>query len=267
MMLFADPLWHTLGRLNLTDMPLLGCMTVAAAVLFRNPRLEGRGGVLLYGAAAGLALMTKGAAGLMPLLVLCLFYLVSPERPTVLRIAGVFLVAGVVAVPWHAYQYMVHQRWFWAEYVLTEHVAFGLGTPPQTSEENQAWFYLRRLILMDGPLFAAGVFSIPFWWRRRDAEGSVLLSWLLVVVAAVLTYQYRNISYALPLIPLLCIATAALPDRVQKFLLYFSLVVFFLRAGFVDKPAGLDFRPGKMVPSGEALERYNRMHRPNDLIL
>src|SRR5258707_1118591 len=104
MMLFADPLWHTLGRLNLTDMPLLGCMTAAAAVLFRNPKLEGRGGVLLYGAAAGLALMTKGAAGLMPLLVLCLFYLVSPERPTVLRIAGVFLVAGVVAVPWHAYQ-------------------------------------------------------------------------------------------------------------------------------------------------------------------
>jgi hypothetical protein len=57
--------------------------------------------------------------------------------------------AAAVILPWHIYQLATHPRWFWAEYIQGEIFFWGAGAPPQTSTENHAWFYLRRMALTD----------------------------------------------------------------------------------------------------------------------
>jgi hypothetical protein len=64
------------------------------------------------------------------------------------RLAALVFAAAVI-LPWHIYQLATHPRWFWAEYIQDEIFLGGAGAPPQTSTENHAWFYLRRMALTD----------------------------------------------------------------------------------------------------------------------
>src|SRR5207237_10680314 len=83
-------------------------------------------------------------------------------------------VAASVAAPWHIYQLVVHTRWFWAEYVLTEHFTWGLAAPAQPSQENQVFYYLRRLALTDPLLSLLALAGFVHAIRGRDR---LLLSW------------------------------------------------------------------------------------------
>ncbi len=266
LLLIGNPLFHTLGRLALTDMLLLATITAAVFILSVDPEMHRRRSAVLYGIAPGLSLMTKGAAGLLPLLVLGLYWLLAKPRPRFSRLLIAGAVTVAVAAPWHLYQYIVHQRWFWAEYILTEHLAYGLGSPPQTTQEQQALFYLKRLFLVDAPLLCAAAAAL--WFRRkRTQERTLLFSWIAVAAAAVMTYQYRNVSYLLLMIPPLCLLVAALPPRALAAVAILGAVLLAIRPQFPDEPYGVSFRTGTTIPSAAALASYAGMHRTGDLIL
>ena len=232
--LLTHDLWFRLSRLNLTD-ALLSLWFVAA--LWLLPR-----SAWITGSLCGLAILTKGLAGLMPLIAVGAVLLIQRNWRRGVQVAG---VAALVAAPWHLYQYFVHQRWFYAEYIGVEILRYALGAPPQTSQESTAVFYFGRFL----SLFAVVGFAGLVWTiRQRDWNPALALA--LMVIAAVFAYQYRNLAYWMPLAPALAIlAGRSLPWYLLPFMLAW--------------PA----RDPAMTPVTPVLRAYCAMNRPNELVL
>jgi len=249
----TSTLFYTLSRLALTDALLTLLLLACAYLLHRDEKLAGRYTGAAYGLLTGLALMTKGIAGLLPLLVLALYALFA--RPRLFALVTAAAVAGAVAAPWHLYQLMAHPRWFLAEYVGVELFAFAVGAPPQTSGESTAAFYFGRFFTLDPALAVLGLAAFALAVRRKRDLPLVALA--LVLVAAVFAYQYRNLAYWMPLVPVLAILAARhLPAPAVAVALALKL--------WWAVPL---FQQSWEVPPTAALARYCEMQRGNDLFV
>ncbi len=188
-----------ISGLALTDALLTALFVFAMDALRQDEGLVRRRSAILFGALTGLALLTKGIAGLLPLIALGAHQAIrllrrEPLAP-VSSLAMVGAVAFAVAAPWHLYQWAVHPRWFLSEYIGVEIMRYGLGAPPQTSTESTAMFYGWRFLRLEPALALLGLVALV------TKRSSVPLAIVVTVVAAVFGYQYRNLSYWLPLIP------------------------------------------------------------------
>jgi len=197
------------------------------------------------------------------------------QRPSTRRILQVCLVAGALALPWHAYQLVVHRQWFWTEYVKVQLLGIGLHPSWQGSREGQLWFYLKRLTLTDPVLGVLILVALPSFWvalRKRNSVRPVLLaSWIIVATASLAVFQAQNVAYLVNLIPALSILAAAhgpwLVKGKQSFAIGALCVLFFVKAGFGSQPWGLPFLGEKPSPSAEALRAYCERGRPDELII
>lgn len=188
-----------ISGLALTDALLTALFVFAMDTLRQDEGLVRRRSAVVFGALTGFALLTKGIAGLLPLIALAAHQAIRLLRREPLAawssLAVVGAVALAVAAPWHLYQLAVHPRWFLAEYIGVEIMRYGLGAPPQTSAESTAMFYGSRFFRLEPALALLGLAALA---ARRSA---VPLAIVATLVAAVFGYQYRNLSYWLPLIP------------------------------------------------------------------
>jgi hypothetical protein len=148
--------------------------------------------------------MTKGIAGLLPLVALALYWPWKRPRLFAVIIAGGF--ALMLAAPWHLYQLQTHSRWFLAEYVGVELFQYAVGAPPQTSQDSTAAFYFVRFATLQPALAFAGAAALLLAIKRRQDVPAVAMS--LTIIAAVFGYQYRNIAYWLPLVPVAAVLAA-----------------------------------------------------------
>lgn len=200
-----------LSGLALTDALLTALFVFAMDSLRQDEALTTKRSALTFGALTGLAILTKGIAGLLPLIALAVHQLIRLLRrqstASAHSLAVVAVAAFAVAAPWHLYQWAVHPRWFLAEYVGVEIMRYGLGAPPQTSSESSAMFYGWRFLQLEPALAILGLVALA---TRRSA---VALAITVTVVAAVFGYQYRNLSYWLPLIPAFAMAIGELIDE------------------------------------------------------
>jgi hypothetical protein len=259
----------------LTDGLLAAFYVAALYCIFADPWLESRWGLWGYAGAVAGSINTKSIAGFLPLAVLGLYWILAPPkyRP---RFARVVLAGGLalaLAAPWFVYQMAVHPRWFWAEHIGVEILGYGAGAPPQTSQENQALFYLSRAALLDPVLLAAIAASIPTFFRelrQRSAPGVLLLLGLALPSTAVLIWQYRNVSYLLPLVPMAAIlATAYNPlcsGPPAKWVLAAVALIFVVKAASPSQSWGLPFQSGTTVAAAPVLSNYCERGRGNELI-
>ena len=253
-LLLSSHLFFTLSRLGLTDALLTCEITVAMFALGRDPPLQSRRARWIFGVASGAAIMTKGIAGFLPLLVLLVF---APKR-----LPQAVGIAVLVAAPWHVYQLSVHPHWFWAEYFRTEIFSWGIAAPEQTTAEPHFAFYLKRLALLDPVLPGLAVLALI---RSRPR---LPLAWLMVVLAAALAFQYRNAAYLLPACPAMAIlAGGGIPRQARKWALAGSLLLLAAKTGMPQRPWGLPFGPESVNPSHALLDRYASLRRGNDLLL
>lgn len=199
-----------LTGLALTDVLLTALFVFAMDALRQDEALALPRSALLFGALTGLAILTKGIAGLLPLIALGAHQLIRLVRRQPLAswksLAFVAAAAFIFAAPWHLYHWAVHPRWFLAEYVGVEIFRYGLGTPPQTSNESTAMFYGWRAVRLEPALALLGLSALLM---KRSA---VPLAMSVTVIAAVFGYQYRNLSYWLPLIPAFAMAISEFLD-------------------------------------------------------
>src|SRR5215471_14100676 len=169
LLLASSHLFYNFSRLAMTDMLLVCWITAAVFVLARDPGLRSPFSPVWFGLWSGAAILTKAAAGAVPLFVLLVSTVLLPResRPRAGRIVAAFGIAATVALPWHIYQFAVHPRWFFTEYVLQQHLAIGVTAPPQYTNENHLVFYARRLFRMDPvlTLLAAVSFPLSLWWQ------------------------------------------------------------------------------------------------------
>lgn len=269
LLLLGNHLFFVLSRTAVTDGLLTAEIVAAMFALWRDPRLESRRSLWVFGAACGMAMMTKAAAGAIPVLIWLAAPLLSGLRPTFRRMAQAVALMAAVALPWHLWQLAVHPHWFWREYVVWEHFTHALGSPAQTTAEPTLKFYLTRLVLLDPALLASAVAAVILLLARRKVRALGLpVLWAAVVLAAVLAFRYRNASYLLPMCPAMAIlAGIAIPRRWGPVALAAAAGLLAVKAGFPAEFWGLPFAPEFRNPSYAALDRYAGLGRERELIV
>jgi hypothetical protein len=272
LLLISSHLFYVFSRLAMTDMLLALWTTAAMFVLTRDPALARRSSFWLFAACSGLAILTKAAAGCLPLVALAIHAAIAPKdnRPRIARVAAAAAAACAIALPWHLYQLLVHPRWFWAEYVLQAHLSVGVTAPPQYSSEPHPIFYARRLFLMDPVLTAAAALAlVPVLLRPRLRP--VVLAWTGAVLAALLGFRYRSAYYLLPLIPALAMMAAELFQfagaRVRALALAALAVCAVFKTASASPVWGVPAGTATERAAAPALERYCDGHRGNGLVL
>ncbi len=274
LLLVSDPMWHIFSRLCYTDL-LLAVLTAAALFfVFRDPRLVRRSSVAGFALCTAAAIMAKNVAGAIPILTLILFAAVirRERRPRLLRIVQACLLTVVLVAPWHVYQLIAHFRWFWADYIETQLLAYGVHPPAQISSELPLLFYAKRLFLVDPLLCLLALAAIPGLWiaaRRRDAVQPILVSaWLFVDCLALTSFQVRGqFRWVLFIVPPLCMLAACFAPVRRKWLIAILCVAFAIKSTAPAKAWGLAFGGYPPMPSETWLRAYSDRGRTNPLVL
>ena len=249
-LVISNHLVFVLSRVGLTDAILAFFTLLAVSILSRDPRLETARGAAVFGMAAGAAILTKSVAGLILILAAVGLWLLLRKAPSRRGLATALGCAVAIAAPWHVYQLVVHPHWFWAEYVASELLSWGVSPPGQTTEEGAIWFYAKRLAMLDPFLVAAAGTAM---FRRRSAAWLALAAAVLFVA---LGFQYHNAAYLLPLFPALAIsAGVGLPPRS---LLAGAATVALLKVLAVPATWALPFAPEFVNPSYAVLAAHPR---------
>jgi len=258
--LLLSPLFLNLSGRVMTDSLLTLFLLLALWILNIDPQITRLSNAIAYSVTTTAAILTKSAAGVLPLFVLGLWFLFSSPRPKLLRVILIGVAAFLGAAPWFLYQYVVHPRWFWAEFVQIELLAYGAGAPPQTSPESGALFYSYRLFMLAPLLVCALVPALPRLLRSRSGSSRQVLLPLLAVLlltVCVAGYQYRNAAYLLPFLPLIAILCGvARPHWTLLAAAPIALVFVPLRPPTPPSSATVG-----------ALEHYRALGRPNDLVI
>jgi Dolichyl-phosphate-mannose-protein mannosyltransferase len=278
MLLLSNSLWHIFARLCYTDMFLVACIAASVAILQYDPLLQRRRSLWAFAAICATGVMVKNTAGFLPFAIVAVYSILvdRSRRPSVSRLVLAFALSATLAAPWHVYQLLVHRQWFWADYVQMQLLGFGLHPPAQSSNESQLGFYAKRLIFTDPFLFVLFLAAIPFLIRevrRRTATMPALtLAWLVVTAGALLLFRYRNLPYALYLIPPACLAAALYGptfsrDRWAKASMTVLMLVFGFKCYTSGEPWKITFGAAEPLPAVAALHSYYNLARPNELIL
>jgi len=275
--LLSNPLWHIFARLCYTDMLWTASLVGAVAILQANPRLDSWRSLGGFAACTAAGVMVKSVAGLLPLVILGLYWAVARREDSSRfgRLAMVTAIVAVLVAPWHIYQLIEHRQWFWADYVQTQLLGFGFHAPIATSLESQPVFYFKRLFLTDPILMVLLLTALPFLIAAlRDRSKTLplfLALWLAVTSAALLLFGFRNLPYALTVIPPACLIAAAynpiFSARYAKWGLIALCAVFGIKSYAHAESWGLSFGAVDPLPAVAQLRWYHDLGRPNELII
>lgn len=279
-LLLGTPIFYSISRKFMADALLTLCIVAAMFLIAIDARWERRLTWVGFGLLSGAAIMTKSAAGLLPLLILGVYWLIagSKERPQLRRILPALVIAVIVAAPWHIYQVLAHKDWFLAEYVRFQLLGSGLTAPSRYTEDTNFWFYLRTLLRTDPVVLVLSATSIPWVGmalksgaeRGTRVEARLMAAWAITAVVALGVFGSRAAYYLMPLLPVLALMSAAFSPIFRGRLAWpaCALLVAFLgvKLWASDSIWSLNYGP-KNVPGAAALDSYARLNRGNELVL
>lgn len=169
--------------------------TVYAALIGSSP--------WLLGLAAASAIMVKGPAGLLAVLIAApLLY--KKSRSYILRGVASLLV---FTLPWHLYQLFVHGASFYKPYLLEQ--VLTRATSPIEFHLESRWFYFLFLYkdLGLGMLIGVvlGLFFVGYQvWRTKKLSQFALAAWWAILPLIIFTLAKTRLSwYILPIYPAL----------------------------------------------------------------
>src|SRR6266851_291075 len=195
------------GRDCATDAPLLFFLALALYAIQRAR--EDRRFCALTGAASGLAILSKGLAGTIPLIIapVAVFVLPGFEAIGIAGLAVIFGCAFAVATPWYVYE-ALYNPLFWTSFV--GHETLARVARHLEDEAHPGWYtlhvfgaevrYLWPLILPAGALALATI-------RRRALRSALAwlspatilwIVWLAVALGAACAVQTKLPWYVLP---------------------------------------------------------------------
>ena len=184
---------------------------------------------IAIGAISGLAVLTKSALGLFPLLVIGLHLLWSRRVRRALAsgawLAPLVLVA--VLLPWYGYQLAVHRDAFVREHVAWLLFQRGLGTGVEAASPWSPFGYVRELALTYWPWLPCAAFGLwlaaresfapvtvytsasptPREWKPRDSS-RLLFAWPVTVLVLLSAAHEQKLWYAMGVFPALALLSA-----------------------------------------------------------
>ena len=200
------------GKITLTDGPLLLCVVLAAAALVRMLRwgpTPGRS--IMFWTALGLGTLAKGPAILafvVPMLVMArlVFRRHAVWRARHFYLGSLLLLA--LALPWYVYIYGFRRDLLGGESVLAD--ALWRLVRPQQGHFGPPGMYLAVSLIGLLPWTLAAIAGLRDAWRRRlgSIEVGLLLCWLIpgwIVLELMLT---KMVHYILPAYPAIALLTA-----------------------------------------------------------
>jgi hypothetical protein len=271
MLLLGTSIFPSMSRKFMTDALLTLFVLAAMFVMLLDPHWERSRTVVLFGALSGAAVMTKSAAGLLPLLIVAVYWILagSKERPPWKKVLLAFAVAAIVAAPWHVYQFVAHRDWFVAEYVRFQLLGSGVTAPSRYTGDTNLWFYFRTLLRTDPILLALWATSVPWivmGWKRRETR--LLGAWFLTEAACLLVFGTRAAYYLMPLLPVLVLMTIQFSPLLRGRLAWLALAVIIVGFGIPATNEIWEFRDGpRTAPSAPALDNYSHLRRSNELLI
>lgn len=213
-----------------TDTLLVAWETLAVAAFVAHLARPRRWLRLLMWGAFGLAFLTKGPPGLLPLLAMVLFTVWRRDWPGLRQLfsgAGLLLFA-VVGLSWYLAVVMsAPQLWhYFVHYELIDRVASA------THHRHGEWY---GALLVYGPTFLVGALPWSLVWLARlrpwpgfsvralstrfralTPQAQFLWLWMMVPLLVFVLARSRLPFYVLPLfVPLALLTARALPERLQ----------------------------------------------------
>jgi 4-amino-4-deoxy-L-arabinose transferase-like glycosyltransferase len=212
LILLSSQLFVYYGRFGTTDTMLTFCIMLAIYAYLRSADDERFW--LLAGASCGMALMVKGAAGLIAPPVIFIATIIDRRFFSTLRSRWLWLgiaVAAVIVVPWHLLMYWQHGNAFVSGY-LSRHV-INRATSNVNQFNRDYGFYFSVL----KNFFSPWVFILPFALivARRPRSFVVIVLGLMVFVGYTFV-QTKFQWYILPAIPAFAIVTGAFFTRFSE---------------------------------------------------
>ncbi len=167
---------------------------------------------LLAGAGCALALMVKGAAGVVAPIVLLLASLTDRRLPSIIRSRWLWLgvaLAAVIALPWHLLMYWKYGDTFTTNY-LFKHVINRARS--NINEHNRGYGYYFT-VLRD--FFSPWAYVLPLSLIFSRCSQSFIVIILGVIVFGLYTFVQTKFQwYILPAIPAFSIVTAGFFARI-----------------------------------------------------
>ncbi len=161
----------------------------------------------LVGLVMGLAIMVKGPAGILAILI-ALPLLIKKTPKYVKLVVFSFLLT---VIPWHLYSLIVHRQSFITPYLLEQVVQ--RATVPIEFHAESRWFYFRFLYedLGIGVLFVSLIGLVLFakkFFMKQDPHNHALLtlSWVSLPLVIFTLAKTRLTWYILPVYPGLALA-------------------------------------------------------------
>jgi 4-amino-4-deoxy-L-arabinose transferase-like glycosyltransferase len=172
-----------------------------------RPRIGGAATyIIAIGVCLGLSILTKGlvAVAFTGLFAIC--YAMS-RRETIVRLAVVLAIAGVIALlvaaPWYVAMERAHPGYL--HYYFVERHLQGYLTSTQRHAGRQWWYYVP--IVIGGSLPWTGYLVGALQRARADRLRLVVWAWLAAGFVFLSVGESKLVTYALPLFPALAILT------------------------------------------------------------
>jgi len=194
-----------ISRFNGIDMAITFCLTVVAYAYLRVRQGAPRWWYIA-GACSGIAIMVKGAAGLLAPLALAFALLLdrrlSDFRSPALR--NSVLLGCAIGMPWHLTMLIVHGRVFLNEY-LGYHVLARMSGIEGHAEP--AYYYLLEYCNVFAPFALAAILSLLLYVRRQK-NSSIVVSFFLLVTVAFTFLGTKVPTYVVPAFPFISLLAA-----------------------------------------------------------
>ena len=196
---------------------------ITAAVYFyylwilSNENHRARSGyMILSGVATGLAVMTKGVIGFIPVFIFAGYFIYLKKRgiKTPVKHIVLFILSFlIVALPWHVYSIWIHGEDFYNKYFL-DHM-LGRGLTGFGHEQPFFWFVevikvsFRVWVL---PLIA-GLLALPFIDKTKKREFLLLILSSFIVLILFSISKDKLQWYIIPIYPFLSVISARAIER------------------------------------------------------
>jgi 4-amino-4-deoxy-L-arabinose transferase-like glycosyltransferase len=208
MVLLSTQLFISYARFGTTDMTLTFFILLAVYGYLKSED-EDRFW-LLTGTACGLAIMTKGAAGLIAPFALLLTALIQRRMASVVRNGWMwagFIIAALIVLPWHVTMYWLYGDSFIKGYALQQ--VLERTTTDLHQYGRGPGYYLSVLMEFFWPWIYFLPFAIVF--SRKKSLVVVVLSGSVLVLYTVVQTKFQ--WYVLPAVPAFAILIAGFVTR------------------------------------------------------
>jgi len=207
-------IYIALSRAVLTDMVFSILVVIALAFFYYGfiNQYQRKWGIVLCFVFSGLAVLTKGALGILFVFVPIAAFLGFKRELKFFKNQATFwgiLFFLILVIPWHFYMVRTYGQSFIDEYVINDHIRRIFDAEHQKSNT----FYFYPMTMLTG-MFPWGLFLLPagFWVYKNVGKAVAsrdqfifLLCWIFIIWGGVQMAHSKLASYIFPVFPALAI--------------------------------------------------------------